>query len=61
MSEQKPISAFGQAFISYGSYHFDMTNRIIHIFCIPVIAATLIAILSYVPLRITLFSYSLGL
>ena len=66
-SESQEISAFGKAFINYGSYHFDTTypssyisNKIIHIICIPLIAATLLSLLSFIPYSIDFFGFSIG-
>jgi uncharacterized membrane protein YGL010W len=55
------LTKFGQAFVNYGSYHYDTvylflsrSNKIIHIICIPLIAATLFSLLSFVPFALTL-------
>ena len=36
------------------------SNKVIHIICIPVITATLFALLSYIPYRFDLHGHSLG-
>jgi uncharacterized membrane protein YGL010W len=60
-SSQQKLTKFGQAFVNYGSYHYDtvyfflsISNKIIHIICIPLIVATLFSLLSFVPFALTL-------
>lgn len=45
----KIIPEFEDFFVSYGSYHHDLTNKLIHIVCIPSITYSLLCMLQFVP------------
>lgn len=60
-------SRFGNAFISYGSYHYNSvywtglhSNKIIHIVCVPILTVTLFAMLGYLPGSISISGFKIG-